>query len=234
MKLGNPATGEDFFGRTQELCDLWRYLETEHIRFPGVRRLGKTSILRRLEAEAAEHGLLAKWLDVSNINTAKGFVTLLDCEFPEQVGWLSPYFLCLLLDECIRAARERRQECPSDATSEARLEIEDVDDAYEKLLAERSRFHHWEKRLKGTLMPNDQDFCLSLLTYLSRFPEGLTLNQLRSRLAKREPDPDLRAQRLQDLLVRLTDEGYTSTPDGNRRIQFLSFPLRDWWNRNHV
>lgn len=84
MKLGNPATGEDFFGRTQELCDLWRYLETEHIRFPGVRRLGKTSILRRLEAEAAEHGLLAKWLDVSNINTAKGFVTLLDCEFPEH------------------------------------------------------------------------------------------------------------------------------------------------------
>lgn len=151
-----------------------------------------------------------------------------------RVGWLSPYFLCLMLDECIRAARERRQECPSDATSEARLEIEDVNDAYEKLLAERSRFHHWEKRLKGTLMPNDQDFCLSLLTYLSRFPEGLTLNQLSSRLAKREPDPDLRAQRLQDLLVRLTDEGYTSTPDGNRRIQFLSFPLRDWWNRNHV
>ncbi len=405
MKLGNPATGEDFFGRTQELVDLWRYLESDHIRFPGVRRLGKTSILRRLEGDAPEHGLLAKWLDVSNINTAKGFVLLLDCEFPEhsirrflsdrsqqvgnwfkiirkvevnlpdevggggfgielggeaapewqtaantshsrlrdqpllilldefplmlekliqqnrqeaeqilawlriwrqssgicrfvftgsiglqsllerhglgetmndcfpyplgpyklaearglwrhfaliadevpwqvaepviayalsRVGWLSPYFLCLLLDESMRAARERRQEYPVDATSEARIEIEDVNDAYEKLLAERSRFHHWEKRLKDALTPGDQDFCLSLLTHLSRCAEGLTLDELSNRLARREPDPDRCAKRLQELLVRLTDEGYTSTPDINRRVQFLSFPLRDWWNRNHV
>jgi len=405
MKLGNPATGEDFFGRTQELGDLWRYLESDHIRFPGVRRLGKTSILRRLEGEAPDRGLLAKWLDVSNINSAKEFVALLDHEFPEnaikrflsakaqqvggwfkhirkidatlpdavggvgfgiefgtdaapewqkaantlhsrlrdqpllilldefpvmlkklirrdrqeaeqilswlriwrqssgtcrfvftgsiglqslleqhglgetmndcfpyplgpynlteagglwrhfaliadetpwqvaepviayalsRVGWLSPYFLCLLLDESMRAARERRQESPSEATSEARIEIEDVDDAYEKLLAERSRFHHWEKRLKEALAPGEQDFCLSLLTHLSRQPEGLTLDELNNRLARREPDPERCAQRLQDQLVRLTDEGYTSTPDGNRRVQFLSFPLRDWWNRNHV
>ncbi|MEI7696169.1 MAG: ATP-binding protein [Chlorobium sp.] len=405
MKLGNPATGEDFFGRTQELGDLWRYLETDHIRFPGVRRLGKTSILKRLEENAAEHGLMARWLDVSNISSAQGFVDLLDRAFPERnigrflsdrsqqvgswfkiirkvevnlpdevggggfgfelsgdaapewqkaanilhsrlrnqpllilldefpvmlekliqgdrqevvqilawlriwrqspgscrfvftgsiglqsllerydlgetmndcfsyplaqysmaearglwrhfapindetpwevgepvidhalkrIGWLSPYFLCLLLDESMRAARERRQESPSDATSEVRIEIEDVDDAYEKLLAERSRFHHWEKRIKEALAPGDLDFCLSLLTHLSRHAEGLTLRQLSSRLARREPDPDRRAQRLQDLLVRLTDEGYTSTPDGNRRVQFLSFPLRDWWNRNHV
>ena len=84
MKLGNPATGEDFFGRTQELGDLWRYLETDHIRFPGVRRLGKTSIIKRLEEDAAEHGLMARWLDVSNINSAQGFVDLLDRAFPEK------------------------------------------------------------------------------------------------------------------------------------------------------
>jgi|GEM_PF-437619 len=405
MKLGNPATGEDFFGRTQELRELWRYLEADHIRFPGVRRLGKTSILMRLESEAAEHGLLAKWLDVSNINSAKGFVDLLDRAFPERtigrflsdrsqqvgnwfriirkvevnlpdevggggfgielggeaapewqkaantlhsrlrnqpllilldefpvmlekiiqsdrqeagqilawlriwrqspgncrfvftgsiglqsllernglgetmndcfsytlgsykpieasglwkhfapiadeipweveepvidyalnrIGWHSPYFLALLLDESIRAARERRQESPADAKGEARIEIEDVDDAYEKLLAQRSRFHHWEKRLRVALPPSDIDFCLSLLTHLSRHAEGLTLGQLSSRLSRREPDSDRRAERLQELLVRLTDEGYTSTPDGNSRVQFLSFPLRDWWNRNHV
>ncbi|ABL64360.1 ATP-binding protein [Chlorobium phaeobacteroides] len=405
MKLGNPATGDDFFGRTQELSDLWRYLESDHIRFPGVRRLGKTSILRRLESEAADHGLLARWLDVSNIDSAPGFISLLDQAFPEKsirsflsdraqqagswfnrirkidatlpdavggggfgiefggetvpewekdagslhsrlcnqpllilldefpwmlekliqrdrqeaeqllswlriwrqsqgscrfvftgsiglqsllerhglgetmndcypyplgpyklsearglwqyfapiadktpweiadpvidyalgrVGWLSPYFLSLLLDESMRAARERRQECPADATGEARIEIEDVDDAYENLLAERSRFHHWEKRLKSALEPADLDLCLSLLSHLSRHADGLTLPQLSSRLARREPEPDLRTRRIQDLLVRLTDEGYTSPPDSNKRIQFLSFPLRDWWNRNHV
>jgi len=399
MKLGSPATGDDFFGRAQELKEMWCYLEKEHIRFPGVRRLGKTSILQRLEEDAAEHGLMAKWLDVSSIDSAQGMVTLLDQAFPEKsisrfvadrkrevsqwlsvvrkfevgvkgvcfelggnaaqewqtaadalhirlrnrpllilldefpvmleklvhrnrqeaeqlliwlriwrqspgscrfiftgsiglqsllerhslgetmndchsyplgpykatearalwryfapiydeiawlvddpvidhalnrVGWLSPYFLCLLLDESIRVARTRRQEFPAEATDEARIGIEDVDDAYENLLAERSRFHHWEKRLKDALPPNDFSFCVALLTQLSRSSEGLTLTQLSSRLAKRDPDPDRRAQRLQELLVRLTDEGYTSTPDGNSRIQFLSVPLRDWWRRNHV
>ncbi len=405
MKLGNPATGVDFFGRAQELKDLWRYLEADHIRFPGVRRLGKTSILMHLLDEAPEHGVLARWMDVSKVDSSQGFVALLGGEFPENVvkrflsdrakqvsswfqrirkidatlpevvggggigiefggdaapewekaaqtlyarlrdqpllilldefpkmlekliqrdrreaeqllawlriwrqspgacrfvftgsiglqsllerhglgdtmndcfpyplgpfkpaearglwrhfapitdetpwqladavidhalgriGWLSPYFLCLLLDESMRAARERRQECPADAETDARIEIEDVDDAYEKLLAERSRFHHWEKRLKDALSPADLEFCLSLLTHLSRQAEGLTLRQLSSRLAKREPDEDRRVQRVQDLLVRLTDEGYTSPPDARSRVQFLSFPLRDWWSRNHV
>jgi hypothetical protein len=84
MRLGNPATGDEFFGRTEELSDLWRYLEADHIRFPGVRRLGKTSILKRLEEDAAEHGLMAKWLDVSGIDSAQGMVTLLDQAFPEK------------------------------------------------------------------------------------------------------------------------------------------------------
>lgn len=407
MKLGTPATGADFFGRDQEMKDLWRYLESDHIRFPGVRRLGKTSILQRLADDAAEHGLFAKWLDVSNIDAAQNFVMLLDQVFPEnvikrflddraqqvgrwfkriqkievklpepaggvgfgmefiddpakkwqkaadelytrlhsqpllilldefpvmleklvqrdreeagqllawlriwrqsqgacrfvftgsiglqsllerhrlgetmndcysyplgaysrkdarglwrhfapiadpktswhvedsvidyalnRVGWLSPYFLSLLLDESMRAARDRLEECPpASATDEARIECADVDDAYEKLLAERSRFHYWEQRLKKSLEPADLDFCLRLLTVLSRSSDGLTQRQLSSRLSRREPDPDRREQRLLELLVRLTDEGYTSPPDGNSRIQFLSFLLRDWWNRNHV
>jgi hypothetical protein len=406
MKLGTPATGADFFGRDQEMNDLWRYLERDHIRFPGVRRLGKTSILQRLVDDAAEHGLFAKWLDVSNIDTAQNFVTLLDQVFPEnvikrflddraqqvgrwfkriqkievklpepagsvgfgmefsdestkkwqaaaeelrnrlhdkpllilldefpvmleklvqrdreeagqllawlriwrqsqgacrfvftgsiglqsllerhglgetmndcysyplgaysrkdagglwrhftpiadpktswhvedavidhalnRVGWWSPYFLSLLLDESMRAARDRLDECPASATGEERIEIADVDDAYEKLLAERSRFHYWEQRLRKSLEPAELDFCLKMLTFLSRSSDGLTQRQLSSRMSRREPDPDRREQRLQELLVRLTDEGYTSPPDGNSRIQFLSFLLRDWWNRNHA
>ncbi|UCV29711.1 ATP-binding protein [Ferribacterium limneticum] len=407
MKLGSPATGSDFFGRALVLEDLWRYLLDDHLKFPGVRRLGKTSILKRLLEEAPDHGVLAEWLDVSNVDSAESFVALLDRAFPEKtitrflsdraqqvkdwfkrlrkieatlpdavgggglgveldgdaapawlekaetvrsrlgkqpllilldefpvmlqtliqkdprearqllawlriwrqtpgacrfvftgsiglqsllerhgfadrmndcfdfplgpfqqaearkmwahfaqthselcwqvpeatldhamarIGWLSPYFLCLMLDATIRAARERRQECspPSDVEPENILEIDDVDAAYENLLAARSRFIHWEKRLRDALLPEDLEFCFALLTALSRHEQGMTLSQLGSRLAKRETDAQCRAQRLQDLLVRLTDEGYTSTPDANKRVQFLSFPLRDWWNRNHV
>jgi hypothetical protein len=151
-----------------------------------------------------------------------------------RVGWWSPYFLSLLLDESMRAARDRLDECPASATGEERIEIADVDDAYEKLLAERSRFHYWEQRLRKSLEPAELDFCLKMLTFLSRSSDGLTQRQLSSRMSRREPDPDRREQRLQELLVRLTDEGYTSPPDGNSRIQFLSFLLRDWWNRNHA
>lgn len=406
MKLGAPATGSDFFGREAVLKDIWRYLEGEHIRFPGVRRLGKTSILMQLLEQADEHGVFARWLDLSVVDSAEQFVQLLEETFPKnlilqfaenraqqvsawlkrvkkidaklpvavggggvgvelgegkqphwlkgaellrarlhgqpllilldefpvmlqqmleknpgeaarllawlrtwrqhsgqcrfvftgsiglqsllerhgladkmndcydyplgpfsrpeaadlwrafapvsddvpwqvadevidhalkRVGWLSPYFVCLLLDESIRATRERRQELPAmKEAAEPAIEIEDVDDAYEKLLAVRSRFHHWEKRLKDALPPEELDFCIASLTHLSRHGDGLSLKQLSSRLAKYEPDQDRRAQRLQSLLVRLTDEGYTSPPDAGLRIQFLSFPLRDWWNRNHV
>lgn len=406
MKLGPPATGSDFFGRIQVVADLWRYLENEHIRFPGVRRLGKTSILIQLVDQAEEHGVFARKLDVSAIDSVEQFIDLLDQTFPKgliarfvesstqpvanwlkrvrkidaklpsaiggggvglelgegqlsdwlkradalrtrladqpllilidefpvmlqtlleknpqtarqllawlriwrqsaghcrfvftgsiglqsllerhgladkmndcydfplgpfrmheardlwrtfapmvdetpwqvddkvieyaltRIGWLSPYFVCLLLDESIRAARERRQELAIAEDAEPpSIEIDDVDDAYDKLLAVRSRFHHWEKRLKDALPPGDLGFCLTMLSLLSRQAEGLTLRQLSSRLSKHEADPDVRAQRLQDLLVRLSDEGYLSVPDAGRRVQFLSFPLRDWWHRNHV
>ena len=404
MKLGGPATGIDFLGRDQELSDLWCYLETDHIRFPGVRRLGKTSILQRLEKEAPEHGVLAKWIDISAIHSAQELLACLDGAFPPgtiqhflsnqaervtnwfkrirkvdgripevlgggglslefdtgnappwwpsaeklhtrlheqpllilldefpvmlenllrrnplearqvlawlriwrqtpghcrfvftgsiglqsllerhdlagimndafpyplgpfrfaearhlwrhfaptadtpwlvddaaidhalaRIGWLSPFFLCLLLDGSRQAARDRRLESQFAPTDPPRIEQEDVDAAYELLLTERSRFHHWEKRLKDALPPTDFDFCSAMLTQLARRGEGLTLNQLSSRLAKREPDAEHRAQRIQYLLVRLNDEGYTSSPDAQKRVQFLSFPLRDWWHRNHV
>jgi predicted AAA+ superfamily ATPase len=35
-------------------------LENEHIRFPGVRRLGKTSILKRLQEPRPHHGALQR------------------------------------------------------------------------------------------------------------------------------------------------------------------------------
>ncbi len=405
MKLGSPATGADFVGRAQELTDIWQYLEADHLKFPGVRRLGKTSILKRLLEESPEHGVLAQWIDVSKVDSAQKFVALLSQSFPEgsiaqfveqssqrvsawmqrlkkmdmklpdalggggvgielqtgqstswladaqklqtrlqaqpllmlldefpvmlnaliardpkeaealliwlriwrqspgscrflftgsiglqsllerhgldlhmndclechlgafkpneartlwqtfaqqggwqsaaevteyaliRVGWLSPYLLCLLLDESMKAARDREQETGSPPATPAiggQIQSADVDSAYENLLAARSRFHHWERRLKDSLAEPDLGFCLALLTLLSRKSDGLSLRQLNNRLSKRQPDAEQRARLVQDLLARLVDEGYTSPPDVRGRVQFLSFLLRDWWSRNHV
>lgn len=402
MKLGNIATGSDFFDRNTECADLWRYLENDHVVASGSRRLGKSSIVNRLREEAIAKGLLAEHVDVQGKDGAQAFIdtvsnhfsddtvkgylgslgqhakkwfsavkkielkgpggigagvelqsaaaqswyqsaTVLearlsavpalifidefsvflekllegnqkeaeaflawlrawrvtpgvacrflftgsiglnsllekyglsaqfnDCyEYPigpfkpkaacamltsfaqregwtisdataislcEKVGWLSPYFLCLLLDQTMQAARDRMDENPSTQNSEPtkELTVADVSDAYERILSARSRFVHWETRLKRDLKGLDLSFTNLVLTALARHQTGLTKRQLHARLAKLEPDPDQRSERLQNTLLKLEEEGYISPPDESGKTKFLSFLLRDYWARNHV
>ena len=402
MKLGNIATGDDFYDRQAECADLWRYLENDHVVASGPRRLGKSSIVNRLCEQATQRGLLARHVDVQGVESAqafidhvsghfpdasvKGYVTALgktakawlsavrkveikgpggvgggielqastsqawyrsatelqarlanvqafifidefsvflqklllhdakeaeallawlrawrvtpglacrflftgsiglnallaahglsaqfnDChEYPigpfkpsaaremvkafalredclmsdmaathlcQRVGWLSPYYLCLLLDQTMRAASDRLDETPSALQVAPQKELidADVDNAYERLLSARSRFIHWEERIKRDLTALDLAFTLRVLTALSKRSDGLTLGQLSARLAKLEPDPDLRAARLQGITIKLQEEGYIGPPDATGRVAFLSFLLRDYWARNHV
>lgn len=154
----------------------------------------------------------------------------------ERVGWLSPFYLCLLLDRTMQAARDRLEEAPSQINPATKTELtnEDVDNAYELLLSARSRFIHWEIRIKRDLTGPDLAFANLVLAALSKNPSGLTLRQLNARLAKLEHEPDSRAERLQNILGKLQEEGYLSPPDGTGRVKFLSFLLRDYWSRNHV
>ena len=55
-----------------------RYLEGNHILLSGPRRLGKTSLLQRLAEDAEEKGLLARLVDVEDINSAEAFVGAFD------------------------------------------------------------------------------------------------------------------------------------------------------------
>ncbi len=409
MRVGAPATGPDFWGREKDLAAIWRYLEKEHLVFPGVRRLGKSSILLKLQDEASTHGAIGRWVDVSGIHHASDFVALLDREFPvagikaflksnataatdwlgriqkvklttpkeiggagveidlhsksavtwdaqalqvqqrlqdqpllilldefpvmlqnilgrnaaeaasllvwlrtwrqtagntcrfvftgsiglqslleqhqlaahmndcypyplgpfsasqaqgmwqhfaqeagwdskaslaqhalDRIGWLSPFFICLLLDESVKAARIRIEETPAPPPANGSgspltpLTKEDSDNAFENLLAQRSRFHHWEQRLQKSLSVSDFKFCQTLLTHLSKAKDGLTLKQLSNRLAKLQADASLREDHLLSALARLTDEGYTSPVNAAQRVHFRSFLLREWWRRNHV
>lgn len=151
----------------------------------------------------------------------------------DKIGWLSPFYVCLLLDQSMQAARDRREEAGIGDTPRELL-ITDVDDAYERLLSSRSRFVHWEQRLKRDLKGTDLAFAMLILNAVAKKAEGLTHKQLHARLAKLEADPDLRAQRLHSIAAKLQEEGYLSPPDTAQRIKFLSFLLRDYWSRNHV
>ncbi|WP_348728775.1 hypothetical protein [Rheinheimera texasensis] len=405
MKVGNPATGDDFFGREQELRDVWQHLEHDHLTLPGVRRLGKTSLMIRITEQASAKGVLAKRLDVSHITKVEQFLELIDQSFPaagithflsekkqaasnwlsrlkqvefqlpeifggggvsvalnarpdipwgaqalalqqrlqnqpllllidefpvllerllrngnteaeqllivlrqwrqqgnwrfvftgsiglqsllesyrltvhmndcyefplgpmrkkeatamwcyfadkqqwtsneeladtamSNLGWCSPYYICWLLDETMRAARIRYEEtglAPADGTIACgELTATDLETAYQYMLNQRSRFIHWKQRLSNLLVEPELGFCLALLTLLSREPDGFTLQQLNQRLSAHEINPDKRADLLQKLIVRLNDEGYISQPNEKGCVQFLAFPLRDWWSRNHV
>jgi len=153
----------------------------------------------------------------------------------EKIGWLSPFYLCLILDQTIQAASDRLDETLEGAATPPKVLTEqDLGNAYERLLSSRSRFVHWEQRLQRDLTASDFAFATLILSAVAKNPDGLTKAKLQARMAKLEPDPDQRAIRLQNLLQRLQDEGYLSLPDATGTVRFLSFLLRDYWKRNHV
>lgn len=53
--VGSPVEGDDFYGREVEMRQLWQRLETDHILMLAPRRMGKTSILKRLRDTSAQH-----------------------------------------------------------------------------------------------------------------------------------------------------------------------------------
>ncbi|MDS4013192.1 MAG: ATP-binding protein [Candidatus Accumulibacter sp.] len=393
IRVGNKADGDDFFDRTAEREDLWRYLAGNHVVLSGARRLGKTSLLQRVAEEAAERGWQARLLDVEGIDSAEAFVDQLARAFDEatlsggrrsvgaavtrvfaslrkvdvrvpggagvglelqalaetpwrkaalalqervsgqtqlflidefsvfldkllardaldgerllgwlrawrqqaglacrfvfsgsiglnallarhhlstrfndcadfrlgpfkpaaalamlaelaqreqwpvaadslehlcrRVGWLSPFYLNLLLDGSLQAARERLEE---DRTAQRLLTTDDIDAAYDRLLANRSRFFHWFQRLARELQEPQLSFTLALLAAVARAENGLSRRQLAARLTRHEPNPDRRAERLDEALLLLEEDGYL---DAGETIHFPSFLLRDYWRRNH-
>ena len=120
-----------------------------------------------------------------------------------------------------KRARDREEESGS---AEKVLIQADVDDGYDRLLAGRSRFIHWYKRLERDLAEPDFSFALAILGSLAKSDEGLTRKQLLCLLAASRTRPYERAAALNRLLLKLEEDGYV---DGSgERILFLSFPLR--------
>lgn len=75
--LGRPVVGDDFFDRERDLARLWRRLVNDNVLLLAPRRVGKTSLLHRLEQTADHHGFRSVYISVADRNREIDFVVKL-------------------------------------------------------------------------------------------------------------------------------------------------------------
>jgi len=88
-KVGSPVTGDDFFGRQQELRQCWLHLEGDHILLLAPRRVGKTSLMLRLQDHAGSHGFEACYMSGADVEDEAAFVRRLYESVARLPGWTS-------------------------------------------------------------------------------------------------------------------------------------------------
>jgi hypothetical protein len=76
LKIGNPATGSDFFPREGVRTRLLRALARDHVAFVGPRRTGKTSILKNI-TERPPTETTAVFLDLEKFSTVPEWLSAL-------------------------------------------------------------------------------------------------------------------------------------------------------------
>ena len=81
--------GDDFFGREIELATAWDLLDAEnHLLISAPRRVGKTSLVRRLVKDAGKRGWKALFVNVEDEDAEIGFVRQLVEGLKEQKNWI--------------------------------------------------------------------------------------------------------------------------------------------------
>ncbi len=72
--VGNTVQGDDFFDRERELESVLDRLETNNVLLLAPRRVGKTSLMYRIQEKEKELGRLAAYLSVADVNSELQFV----------------------------------------------------------------------------------------------------------------------------------------------------------------
>lgn len=72
--VGSPVTGGDFFGRKEEQRRCWESLESDHILLLAPRRVGKTSLMLRLQEGAFANEFEASYLSGADAEDEAAFV----------------------------------------------------------------------------------------------------------------------------------------------------------------
>jgi len=97
IPVGNPAIGNDFIDRENEISLILSFLEKDSVLLIAPRRFGKTSIMRKLEKEISDRDEICVFLEVENVNSPHRFLSeiimaLIENEKLEQKTKLIPAF----------------------------------------------------------------------------------------------------------------------------------------------
>jgi uncharacterized protein len=71
---GAVAKGGDFFDRLRETERFWRDLDTDNLLLLAPRRVGKTSLMRKMGEDATQHGFTILFVDVSDCSDELYFI----------------------------------------------------------------------------------------------------------------------------------------------------------------
>lgn len=87
-KVGPPVTGDDFYGRTQELLRAHNYLDSNHsLVLSAPRRIGKSSFAKRLIEEKQAIGWKCAYIDLEGVRTRDEFLQILINKFDKSGIW---------------------------------------------------------------------------------------------------------------------------------------------------
>ncbi|MDE5878393.1 MAG: AAA family ATPase [Muribaculaceae bacterium] len=87
-KVGPPVTGDDFYGRTVELCRAHQYLDSNHsLVLSAPRRIGKSSFAKRLIDDKQSAGWKCVYIDLEGVQTRDEFLQILINKFDKTGIW---------------------------------------------------------------------------------------------------------------------------------------------------
>ncbi len=90
-KVGPPVEGDDFFGRETEIAENWTDIQDgHHVLITAPRRIGKSSLVKRIIKEARDAGWKAAYVDVQGVTDEIGFYkTFVDTLNVENETWFT-------------------------------------------------------------------------------------------------------------------------------------------------
>lgn len=87
-KVGPPVTGEDFYGRVEELARAHTYLSSNHsLVLSAPRRIGKSSFAKRLIEDTKSKGWKCVYIDLEGVRTRDEFLNILITKFDKSGIW---------------------------------------------------------------------------------------------------------------------------------------------------